>query len=209
MALTSRTRPSKSRVRPREAPALAGNRAVPLRLGGADRLIVNLATHRGVGRGAARLEWVRQAARATAQLSVAGLAGSPAILEDRWGAPGAAADRCRARRAALGRRAGRARRGAGPAAVRRALVARAGAERLGAGQPSPRRRDHRRGDGHRWATCSFYVGRSHRAWSWLKYTYCGSKPIKCLADDRARSRLPLPPARSSPVARTCWYSATE
>jgi O-acetyl-ADP-ribose deacetylase (regulator of RNase III) len=40
----------------------------------ADRLIVNLATQRGVGRGAARLEWVRQAARATAQLSVAGLA---------------------------------------------------------------------------------------------------------------------------------------
>ena len=40
----------------------------------ADRLIVNLATQRGVGRGAARLEWVRQAAHATAQLSVAGLA---------------------------------------------------------------------------------------------------------------------------------------
>jgi len=40
----------------------------------ADRLIVNLATQRGVGRGAARLEWVRQAARATAQLLVAGLA---------------------------------------------------------------------------------------------------------------------------------------
>ena len=40
----------------------------------ADQLIVNLATQRGIGRGAARLEWVRQAARATAQLSVAGLA---------------------------------------------------------------------------------------------------------------------------------------
>jgi hypothetical protein len=40
----------------------------------ADHLIVNLATERGVGRGAARLEWVRQAAHATAQLSVAGLA---------------------------------------------------------------------------------------------------------------------------------------
>ena len=39
-----------------------------------DRLIVNLATQRGVGRGAARLEWVRQAARAAAQLPVAGLA---------------------------------------------------------------------------------------------------------------------------------------
>ena len=39
-----------------------------------DRLIVNLATQRRVGRGAARLEWVRQAAHATAQLSVAGLA---------------------------------------------------------------------------------------------------------------------------------------
>jgi len=40
----------------------------------ADRLLVNLATQRGVGRGAARLAWVRQAARATAQLPVAGLA---------------------------------------------------------------------------------------------------------------------------------------
>ena len=39
-----------------------------------DRLIVNLATQHGMGRGAARLEWVRQAARATARLSVAGLA---------------------------------------------------------------------------------------------------------------------------------------
>ena len=39
-----------------------------------DRLIVNLATQHGVGRGAARLEWVRQAVRASAQLSVAGLA---------------------------------------------------------------------------------------------------------------------------------------
>ena len=39
-----------------------------------DRLIVNLATQRGVGRGAARLDWVRQAARAAAQLPVAGLA---------------------------------------------------------------------------------------------------------------------------------------
>ena len=39
-----------------------------------DGLIVNLATQRGVGRGAARLQWVRQAARAAAQLSVAGLA---------------------------------------------------------------------------------------------------------------------------------------
>jgi hypothetical protein len=39
-----------------------------------DRVIVNLATQRRVGRGSARLEWVRQAARATAQLSSAGLA---------------------------------------------------------------------------------------------------------------------------------------
>ena len=39
-----------------------------------DRLIVNLATQRRLGRGAARLEWVRQAARATAQLPLAGLA---------------------------------------------------------------------------------------------------------------------------------------
>ena len=45
-----------------------------------DRLIVNLATQRGVGRGAARLAWVRQAARATAQLPVAGLASSNSVL---------------------------------------------------------------------------------------------------------------------------------
>jgi O-acetyl-ADP-ribose deacetylase (regulator of RNase III) len=39
-----------------------------------DRLIVNLATQRGVGRGAARLEWVRAAAKQVAQLSLDGLA---------------------------------------------------------------------------------------------------------------------------------------
>jgi len=33
-----------------------------------DRIIVNLATQRGVYRGAPRLEWVRAAARAAAQL---------------------------------------------------------------------------------------------------------------------------------------------
>ncbi len=49
----------------------------------ADRLIVNLATQRGVGRGAARLKWVRQATRAAAQLSVAGLA-LPRIGAGAW-----------------------------------------------------------------------------------------------------------------------------
>jgi len=39
-----------------------------------DRLIANLATQRGVGRGAARIEWVRQAARAAARLLLEGLA---------------------------------------------------------------------------------------------------------------------------------------
>ena len=45
-----------------------------------DRLIVNLATQRGVGRGAARLAWVRQAARATAQLPVVLVAATVAGL---------------------------------------------------------------------------------------------------------------------------------
>jgi O-acetyl-ADP-ribose deacetylase (regulator of RNase III) len=40
----------------------------------ADRLIVNLATQRGVGRGSARLAWVRAAARQVAQLPLEGLA---------------------------------------------------------------------------------------------------------------------------------------
>ena len=39
-----------------------------------DRLIVNMATQRGVGRGSARLEWVREAARRVAQLELERLA---------------------------------------------------------------------------------------------------------------------------------------
>ncbi|MBV9323656.1 MAG: macro domain-containing protein [Chloroflexi bacterium] len=39
-----------------------------------DRLIVNMATQRRLGRGSARLEWVRAAARGVAQLPLEGLA---------------------------------------------------------------------------------------------------------------------------------------
>jgi len=39
----------------------------------ADRLIVNMATQRAIGRGSARLEWVREAARNVAELNVDGL----------------------------------------------------------------------------------------------------------------------------------------
>jgi len=39
-----------------------------------DRLIVNMATQRGIGRGSARLEWVREAARLAGQLELESLA---------------------------------------------------------------------------------------------------------------------------------------